>query len=139
MSTTSISMDVFKVDPETAADFNEMSVEDLGDFVNLHNSPNFYESAENDSDIELCLYACFLIFTKIASIQILERAILLADLWMAATPLDHPHRERRIEILDTMLARKLQAQSEQQVEGELTTQPALDSIGTARLIQRPGW
>ncbi|KAF8847672.1 HET-domain-containing protein [Acephala macrosclerotiorum] len=137
MSTTSISMDVFEVDPDTAVIFNEMSTEDLGDFVNLHNSPDFYRSAENDSDIELCIYACFLIFTRTASTRILERAILSADLWMAATPRDHPHRERRIEILDTMLARKLQGQTEQQVQGELTSQPGLDSISTARLIPRP--
>jgi hypothetical protein len=92
-------MTKFHIEPEMAALLDDMSDEEMRVFA------EFQEGPESDEQIELFLYACFLIFTRTTSIEYLERAIQQAEGWVAATPNDHPQRVRRTEILDTMSAR----------------------------------
>jgi len=92
-------MEMFHVEPELATSLHDMSDEDIRAFAELQEDP------ASDAQIESSIYTNFLIFTRTASMEHLERAIQRGEGWVAATPDGHPQRVRRSEILDTMSAR----------------------------------
>jgi len=140
LSAINTKMDVFQLEPDTTELFDDMSIEDLTEFVNLHASPDFDRSGQDDSSIELFIYACFLVFTKTASIQALDQGILSAEIWVQETPNDHVQIGRRVNILDTLVARKLQAQTEQQHQTDTGLPMPESDQGTsiAQIIRRSG-
>jgi hypothetical protein len=77
----------------------DMNDEDLCKFVELQDDP------ASDVQNELWIYTCFLIFTRIGSMDYLERAIQRADGWIAVLAIDHADRARRFQIIGTMAAR----------------------------------
>jgi hypothetical protein len=88
-------MEMFHIEPDVAT-----SLHDLGDaFVELREDP------ASDPRIELYIYICFLIFTRMGSMDYLERAIQRAEGWVAVIGDDYLDRTRRSEILDMMLAK----------------------------------
>jgi hypothetical protein len=91
-------MEPFNIEAEMASLLHDMSNEDLLAFAESQDDP------AADEQIELYIYACFLIFNKSYSTEHLERAVQQAEGWVAVTPTDHPHRARRFHILDTMSA-----------------------------------
>jgi hypothetical protein len=78
---------------------HDMSDEDLNSFAELQGDP------ANSAQIQLFIYACFLIFTRTGSMKFLERAIQQAGTWVAETADDHLDRARHSEILDMISAR----------------------------------
>jgi hypothetical protein len=92
-------METFHIEPEMATSLHDMSDEELLPFAELQEDP------ASDAQIELFIYTCFLIFTRTASTEYLERAIQRAEGWVAVTPVDDPDCARRSQILDTMLVR----------------------------------
>ena len=87
-------MELFNIEAEMASLLNDMSNEDLHSFAESQEDP------ASDSQIELYIYACFLIFKESGSTEHLERAAQRAERWVVVTPTDHPHRTRRRHILD---------------------------------------
>jgi hypothetical protein len=108
-------MDMFHVDQEMANLLHGLSDEELHSFAGLHEDP------ANDVQIELFIYACFLVFTRTTSMEYLERAMQRAEGWMAMTPDDHPQLAHRSEIFDMMSAKMFVAESYQHtgIEGDL--------------------
>ncbi|EJT69155.1 hypothetical protein GGTG_13264 [Gaeumannomyces tritici R3-111a-1] len=95
-------MEPFNIEAEIASSLDDMSEGDLRSFAELHEDP------ENDDQIELHIYTCFLIFTRTRSTEHLEQAIQRTEGWIAVTATDHPDRTRRFQILDMMSARMSQ-------------------------------
>ncbi|KAL8364968.1 hypothetical protein RB595_003992 [Gaeumannomyces hyphopodioides] len=95
-------MKPFNIEAEIASSLGDMSEDDLRSFAELHEDP------ENDDQIELHIYTCFLIFTRTRSTEHLEQAIQRTEGWIAVTATGHPDRIRRFHILDMMLARRSQ-------------------------------
>jgi len=108
-------MEMFHVDQEMANLLHGLSDEELYSFAELHKDP------ANDVQIELFIYACFLIFTRTASMEYLKRAIQLAEGWVAMTPDDHPQRAHRSEIFNIISAKMFVAEHYQQtgIDGDL--------------------
>jgi hypothetical protein len=103
-------MEMFHIEPEMTTLLHDMSDEDIRAFVELQ------EDAASNAQIELLIYACFLISRRTASMGYLKRAIQRAEKWIAVTPNDHPQRLRRSEILDTMSARMCLVEKYQQFD-----------------------
>jgi len=95
-------MELFTVEAEMASALDALGEEDLRSFAALQEDP------ANDEQIELSIYACFLIFTKTCSTEHLEQAIQRTEGWIAVIAADHPDRARRFQILDMMSARMSQ-------------------------------
>ena|SRR6266566_1923477 len=91
-------MELFNTEAEMTSSLYDMSDDDLRSFAELQEDP------ANDSQIEVYIHTCFLIFTRTRSTEYLRQAIQRAEGWVAVTPADHPDRTRRSHILD-MLAR----------------------------------
>ena len=92
-------MELFRIDHELTTSLYNMDDEDLRSFAELQEDPT------NDEQIELYIYTCFLIFTKMHSREYLEQAIQRTEGWVAVTPAGHPDRIRRSHVLDMMSAR----------------------------------
>ncbi|KAL8364751.1 hypothetical protein RB595_003837 [Gaeumannomyces hyphopodioides] len=91
-------MELFHIEAEMTALLNDMSDEDLHSFAESQEDP------ASDEQIELYIYACFLVFKRSASAEHLEHAVQRTEGWVAVTPTDHPDRTRRSRIFDMMSA-----------------------------------
>ncbi|KAL8367940.1 hypothetical protein RB599_003723 [Gaeumannomyces hyphopodioides] len=114
-------MEPFNIEAEIASSLHDMSEDDLRSFAELHEDP------ENDDQIELHIYTCFLIFTRTRSTEHLEQAIQRTKGWIAVTATDRPDRTRRFHILDMMLARR--SQRGLPIEGLLSMEDSLSMLG----------
>jgi len=92
-------MEPFQVDPEMVTLLGEMSNDDLRSFAELHEDPI------NEMQIDLCMFAYSLLFTRTRSKEHLEKAAQRAEVRVVVTTLDDPDRARRSELIGTMLAR----------------------------------
>ncbi|KAL8367900.1 hypothetical protein RB599_003698 [Gaeumannomyces hyphopodioides] len=91
-------MELFHIEVDMASLLNHMSDEDLHSFAESQEDP------ASDEQIELYIYACFLVFKRSASTEHLERAVQRAEGWVAVTPPDHPDRTRRFQMFNMMSA-----------------------------------
>ncbi|KAF7174324.1 hypothetical protein CNMCM6106_008548 [Aspergillus hiratsukae] len=93
-------MDTFNIDLEIVNSLEDISDEDLLSFAEMHDEPG------DDMHIELSIYAFFVAFQRLGSPELLTRALVRAEGWVAITSDDHPERHRRVKILDAMAARQ---------------------------------
>lgn len=122
-------MSLFTVETDIISSLHEMDDEYLCSFAELHEDPT------SDEQIELYIYACFLLFSRASAMEHLERAIQQAERWMIMTPDGHREQPRRSDIFTMLSARMDPEHDEQQAdrEGPLiaildTAMNALDSI-----------
>ncbi|RYP48546.1 hypothetical protein DL768_005585 [Monosporascus sp. mg162] len=121
-------IELFNIEAEMASLLNDMTDEDLRAFAETQDDP------AGDEQIELYIYACFLIFKESGSTEHLERAVQRAEIWIAITSTDHSDRTRRIHILDMMSAwvSTLEdiAPTPLRVNQRMDQEPTVDEIGT---------
>jgi CHAT domain-containing protein len=115
-------MDSFDIDPEMATLLHESSDEDLLDLSKSHQEHNI-------EGIELHIYTLFLLFMRTGSIESLEAAVLQAEGWVAETPDNHPHKQRRSNIYDSLLANMMGAKERAQVVGVNGDDEWYESLG----------
>ncbi|KAL8375693.1 hypothetical protein RB595_007010 [Gaeumannomyces hyphopodioides] len=120
-------MEPFNIEAEIASSFHDMSEDDLRSFANPHEDP------ENDDQIELHIYTCFLIFTRTRSTEHLKQAIRRTEGWIAVTATDHPDRTRRFHILDMLSTRMSQVAT---APMEVTSQPGEAASGPEEVATR---
>jgi hypothetical protein len=93
------SMEYFKLDPEMVALLDNMDDEELRAFAEIE------EHATSDTQVEQYIYICSLIFTRTGLVEYLERAMHIAEGWVAVTSENNLDYARRCQILDSTLAK----------------------------------
>ncbi|EGX44787.1 hypothetical protein AOL_s00185g1 [Orbilia oligospora ATCC 24927] len=96
-------MEPFNINAEMTSSLNNLNGEELDIFAALQQEQQG-QGPVNDEQIELYIYACFLVFKKMHSTKHLEQAIQQTEGWIAELAIDHPDRARRLQILDFLSA-----------------------------------
>ena len=91
-------MELFNIDSGLASRLDDSSEEELKVFAELDSN------VDCDLQIELSIYASFLLYSKWAKVDCLTTAARYAERWAADAHLDYPERNRRTGISNLMSA-----------------------------------
>ncbi|EGX53165.1 hypothetical protein AOL_s00006g543 [Orbilia oligospora ATCC 24927] len=99
-------MEPFNISAEMASLLDNLG-EELPAFIGLQQE-TLKNGPANDEQIELYIYACFLAFKSMNSMEHLEQAIRQAERWTAELRTDYSDSSRKFEILDFLSAWMIQ-------------------------------
>ncbi|GKZ81590.1 hypothetical protein AnigIFM56816_006111 [Aspergillus niger] len=92
----SMGIDEFRIGEDVASSIVESSNDGLEELTVL------YHDSSDDADIELYIFACFLLFWRTYSLQWAEKAIRKAQQWTASTALGDYDYRRRFRIITSI-------------------------------------
>ena len=94
-------MHVFSIEPELIDTLECMDTAELSSFAECH------EGLLDDASIETHILAHTIMYAKTNLFKHIETAFQRTEGWFEVTDIDDPDRERRIQMLDSLLAQKL--------------------------------